>query len=310
MEKASLLQSFALDKDLRVRSVDEVARGLACECTCPACAEKVIARQGDIREWHFAHASGAECGKAVETALHLAAKQLLLESGGMTLPATTVQQEIILPDGRRAIGTAHRPEIWVDFDTVALEKPIGDIKPDVVATLNGAMFFIEVAVTHFVDETKRLAIEKLGIPTVEICLEHLGREKVDWEMLTELVIQGATCKSWVHILGMEALVVTAREEAYRAAFAQELVPSIPNPTRTSRTRFRVGGRIVDVIERPFGLAIWSPYDPIVNGWIKEIIRPLGGRWQRMFKNWLVPLEAKDCLFQELLKLSDGPPELK
>lgn len=82
MENQSLLQSFAMDKEDRIRSVEEVARGLACECACTSCGDQVIARQGEIREWHFAHAAESDCEGGAETALHLAAKQLLLESGG------------------------------------------------------------------------------------------------------------------------------------------------------------------------------------------------------------------------------------
>ena len=118
MENRSLLQSFAMDKKGRIRSVEEVARGLACECVCPCCREAVIARQGDIREWHFAHAVDSDCEGGLETALHLAAKQLFLEHRGMTLPAIHIQKEIRLPDGRVGIGSAYRPERWVDFTEV------------------------------------------------------------------------------------------------------------------------------------------------------------------------------------------------
>ena len=43
MNHNSLLQSFAVNKDGLTVSVDEVSRGLACECFCPACGEPVIA---------------------------------------------------------------------------------------------------------------------------------------------------------------------------------------------------------------------------------------------------------------------------
>ncbi len=35
----------------------DVERGLACECICPSCNAPLIARKGDINDWHFAHAS-------------------------------------------------------------------------------------------------------------------------------------------------------------------------------------------------------------------------------------------------------------
>jgi competence CoiA-like predicted nuclease len=67
MKNTSLLQLFAIDKQNQIRSIDEVTRGLSCECTCPSCGEAVIARQGEVREWHFAHASTLECSTGAET---------------------------------------------------------------------------------------------------------------------------------------------------------------------------------------------------------------------------------------------------
>jgi hypothetical protein len=35
----------------------DVPRGAACECMCPSCNAPLIARKGDVNDWHFAHAS-------------------------------------------------------------------------------------------------------------------------------------------------------------------------------------------------------------------------------------------------------------
>lgn len=102
MHAGSLLQSFALDNDGRVRSVEEVSRGLACDCVCPACLVPVVTRQGDVRQWHFAHEPGVDCPRAAETALHKAAKQLVIESTGMMLPEQSAAAEVSLPGGTSA----------------------------------------------------------------------------------------------------------------------------------------------------------------------------------------------------------------
>lgn len=304
MENASLLQSFALDKDNRIRSVDEVNRGLACECTCPQCGERVIARQGEIREWHFAHASGADCEHAAESALHLAAKQLLIDTRGMEVPGIRVVAEVALADGRRSAAESSRPAMWLDFSSAEAEKTVAAIRPDVVAVASNRMFFFEIAVTHFVDEAKREAIQRLAVPTIEINLAAMHGERWTWESLYEAVIESTACKHWLHALDAETLYEEARRKATLAA--QMLATPIAN-TENRRTRFMVQQRIVDVIERPFGLAVWSPYDPLVNEVIKKVVRPLGGRWQARFKNWLLPLEAKQCLFDALAAQSEHAP---
>ena len=37
--------------------VGNVKRGNACGCICPSCKTPLVARQGDEKEWHFAHRS-------------------------------------------------------------------------------------------------------------------------------------------------------------------------------------------------------------------------------------------------------------
>lgn len=310
MKNEILLQSFAIDKDDRIRSVDEVTRGLACDCTCPSCRERVLARQGAVREWHFAHASGADCDGAAESALHSAAKQLLLESHGIALPEIYAHSTITLPDGRTGFGEARKPELWVDYHSAEVEKTIGNIRPDVVVIIENVTLCIEIAVTHFVDENKKECLSKLALPTIEIDLANIKQEKWDWNLLQEVVVDSATHKKWIHPMDLEVLEQEAREEALKSALNKPLsVPheAIPLPIRT---RFFVDGRIVDVIERPFGLAIWSPYDPHLNELIKSLMRLIGGRWQPRFKNWLAPLAAKEYLFQELRKLSGKPDGIR
>jgi hypothetical protein len=106
----------------------------------------------------------------------------------------------------------------------------------------------------------------------------------------------------------KALHDEAHSAAIQAAFALPAVP-LPHtpPQKPPRTRFMVGGRIVDLIELPFGIALWNSFDPSVNAVTKSLMQRVGGRWQPRFKNWLAPIEAKDYVLSELTKLSSAPP---
>lgn len=74
MYKKGLLK-YALDSQNNLVSVDDVARGLACNCYCPSCREKLIAKNGGIKRiHHFAHAYGVDCESCYETMLHKLAK--------------------------------------------------------------------------------------------------------------------------------------------------------------------------------------------------------------------------------------------
>jgi len=306
MKNHSLLQSFALNKEGRVKSIEDVSRGLSCECYCPSCGEVVIARQGEVREWHFAHESGSECEGAAESALHLAAKQILAEEEGMMVPELTATREVALIDGRKASKTIVRPEIWVDFLSIELEKTISNIRPDVVVQVGDTLMFIEIAVTHLVDEHKSSIIEKMGIPTVEINLAEIHRREWDWESLKEVVINEFVFKKWVFPLGLKELEIEAREAAMNEALALPLPEEglINKAHKPVITRFIIKDRIVRVTERVFGITIWLQYDKnVLQNTLKPIIKPLSAIWQPKFNHWLIPLEAKEHLFEELRTIS-------
>ena len=309
MEVRSLLQSFAVDKDGRIRSVEEVSRGLACECRCPGCGELVIARQGNVRVWHFAHTSGTDCEGAAESSLHLAAKQLLLERRGMTIPRVDFSATVTLKDGRTGIGEVSRPPRWVDFLSVEAEKGIGQMRPDIVALVGPEILCVEIAVTHPVEAEKRRNLIDQGIAAVEVNLAGVERENWDWDILREAVVDGIHQKVWIQELGRAALEQEARALALQNASEQRTPqpPKRETKDEAPRTRFWIAQRIVHVTKYPFGLTVWSPYDPALNERLKELLRGMGGRWQRHFKNWLVPLEAEGPLFEALTNWSARPP---
>ena len=77
---------FGIDAGGFLRDAYEVPNGLGCGCVCPVCGARLVARQGEIVAWHFAHIYdriGSEtddgCG---ETTVHKVAKQVLLSSSG------------------------------------------------------------------------------------------------------------------------------------------------------------------------------------------------------------------------------------
>ncbi len=71
----SSLLKYALDRQNNIVYIDDVAKGLACDCHCPSCNERLVAKNGGSkRVHHFAHASGIECENAYESILHKLAK--------------------------------------------------------------------------------------------------------------------------------------------------------------------------------------------------------------------------------------------
>lgn len=55
------LSIFAgVDAEGTLRFVGDVPRGAACGCRCVACGAPLVARRGEIRNWHFAHEASQE----------------------------------------------------------------------------------------------------------------------------------------------------------------------------------------------------------------------------------------------------------
>ena len=78
--------TYGLDSNGRLVHVDDVLRGMACNCTCPGCGAPLIARKGEKKQHHFAHANGADCAGARMTALHMLAQQIIEEEKQIRTP--------------------------------------------------------------------------------------------------------------------------------------------------------------------------------------------------------------------------------
>lgn len=281
MNQPSLLQTFALANSGNLVSVEDVDRGARCGCICPACQQPLIARQGEVRIWHFAHAPGAECTSGAETALHLAAKEAIRRAGGFMLPA------ILHPTSHRMIsGAVLRPECWIDFQQVDVEVQMGSRKPDVVGRNGDVLTLIEVAVTHRVDQARQVELAALGHSAVEVDLAGLELEGWTWDQLKVEVVEGSQNKRWLNCLDLEVLLADLPAPVQAVQATPSTVSAGP-----PRLRYRRAGQILDLIVYPFGVVLWAPYNETLVAEIKAFARQLGGRYQPKFRSWLYPTLA-------------------
>jgi len=182
----------------RMVSVDDVARGLSCECLCPACGKRLVAAKGDVIRHHFRHyVEDAVCVGARETALHLFAKQIICES--LTLA---------LPDDLGPMRSAEA-EVWLD-----------GIQPDVLARYDTEEVAIEIYVTHRVPGDKLWKIHHRGLTTVEIDLSYHRETELTEGQLRDAVLRTAP-RQWLYAplhtrLAAAAELVKAQEEERKA----------------------------------------------------------------------------------------------
>jgi hypothetical protein len=156
--------AFAQATDGRMTSVDEVARGLACGCSCPDCRRRVIAVKGNIVRHHFRHARAeGVCAVTPESVIHKYAKQLICEKRFLRLP-----DEL----GRMLRATP--------------ECSIANIRPDVYAEYQIEPVAIEIFVAHKADDAKVQSYNELRLAAVEIDLSdyrEIDQGAKDWDML-------------------------------------------------------------------------------------------------------------------------------
>lgn len=156
--------TVALKNDV-ITNINDVESGLKCGCICPACKEPLVAKKGKKMMHHFAHHAGHSCEYGYESSLHLAAKGILSRAKRMTLPAVYVS----FPDSyKKDEPVCSAKEI--EIDKVELEQRFGDVIPDVVVHAGGKQFFVEIYVTHCVNDEKLAKLKKADISTIEIDL--------------------------------------------------------------------------------------------------------------------------------------------
>ncbi|NOE33329.1 competence protein CoiA family protein [Ruegeria sp. HKCCD7318] len=188
------------ETDGRLVHVRYVQNGLKCGCICPSCKSPLIARQGKRRVWHFAHASDVNCSSFGETALHLAAKQTLKDLKGKIF----IPEEVIRKEGwsapnqwesgpfakLNALMTHSVPGRIASESSVRIEPQDWEhqgFRPDAVLELNDVQLFIEILVTHEVDQKKLGRMRRVGIGAIEIDLSETDHQASPDELISLIV---------------------------------------------------------------------------------------------------------------------------
>jgi len=148
------LLTYAYNADKKLVSIEDVLSGLDCNCYCPSCNGRLIARKGSVKVHHFAHYQCPECATGYQTSIHLLAKEIISE--------------------RKYFYLDHfGNELKIKPSKILLEKKTGDIIPDILIYCGSRLLIIEIYVTHKVDVYKLDKIRKMKTSAIEIDLHDL-----------------------------------------------------------------------------------------------------------------------------------------
>lgn len=191
MSTKQLYMIYAL-KNSELVHVSEVTSGLKCECFCPACNAKLVAKKGEKVIHHFAHYQSEECKYGYETSLHLAAKQMIAEAKKFIIPAVYLN---FPSSGKKRLLIYEVKEI--EISEAFLEQREGNIIPDIVILHKNKKIFIEIYVTHAIDESKLLKVKDCDISTNEIDLSDYKRS-ITKEELEKVIFEDTEKKKWIY----------------------------------------------------------------------------------------------------------------
>lgn len=174
--------------------IEAARRGKACNCRCLACGEALIARHGEMKAHSFAHESGAECQYAIDAMLNCLATELIATRGCFSTPALTVRASRTGPLGAlKCEETIPSRNLQVQSATV--DRRVHPQRPSVVMLVKGRELLLEMTHTHRLDAQKRCAIEKLGLPAIEMHLADCEFGTV--EQFERMLIDDTRRKHWI-----------------------------------------------------------------------------------------------------------------
>ena len=136
MSDISLKLTYGLKNGI-IKHISEVESGLVCGCVCPACGDRLIAKKGAVVKHHFAHQAKEPCEYGLETALHLAAKEIIASAKEMIIP----QVRVVFPQGCKHSVLIHE-SMMVKLDHVELEKRFDNIIPDIAVYSGNKKFLL------------------------------------------------------------------------------------------------------------------------------------------------------------------------
>lgn len=299
-----MLMTVAINEHQQLVHITEVDKGLACQCVCFECGETVIAKKGEINQYHFAHLSNKEsCTIHPESILHKFAKQVILN-----------EKMLNLPD----IKDISCEKLW-QLDNIIAEKSLGRIRPDLIAFCAGEMLCIEIAVTSFIDKQKSQIIEEMQVNTIEIDLRVLLKEdvKIPSEYAKQYILHEIHNKSWVfpkiqtnqpnneqeqNMLEKKDCNLIVAEDINTSAHIETM------KTNFQKFTFTINGYWVDVVVfGNGGIAVkLVSYNPEIIAQLKQWAREGGGHYNPTYKSWNYNLPFANTVLQRLKDMDTTP----
>lgn len=166
---------YAIDKTTnKVMYIDNVPKGLPCNCVCAECGSDMVAVKGKLRKWHFRHHIDSDCRGGLETVIHKLAKEIIVNNSQMALPSKTLNYFNAKPEERFE-------GIIPDVSVMSDEKPV----------------FMEIHVRHRCESAKEEFYKNRKLNSFEIDLSKVSY-KTSVKELEDLVLKQTHNKKFIY----------------------------------------------------------------------------------------------------------------
>lgn len=222
---------FGQKSDGSFVDIAHVEKGKNCNCTCPSCHMPLIAKQGDIKEWHFAHLSNKEsidrtenaCEYSFFVSVHLMAMQLIKDHLSMALPALKGR---IFSESIRDCGGTSISETFTVTETkniklsnVEVKKSVSGKVADIVGIIGNYSFVIvfsypgrEIPMEYENPADKKCGIIEVSLDaTQSLFFDTKDSDKSYQEVLYEFIKNNIDEKRWLYHPRFQEAKVQAKQ---------------------------------------------------------------------------------------------------
>lgn len=175
--------TYAISKTTKqLAFVNHVPNGNECGCICPHCGQPLCAKNnGEERVPHFSHINNKDCEGAIESALHMMAKEVLEKNKCVLLPSLSNPKK--------------RELLHFDYVEVESHNMSTNLRPDSIGHYdNGKTMWIEFKKTHAVDDTKKDKIILLRQNCIEIDLKDC---ELNPNSVQEYITKNINNRKWI-----------------------------------------------------------------------------------------------------------------
>jgi len=218
-----------------------VPRGKKCGCICPSCKTPLIARQGSLKEWHFAHQSNnvqsattTACEYSFAVSVRLMIRQLAIGNLEFHTPKLTLSIEGYSERSRKhkKVDLAVTDERQIILTKPEIDAKFSETNVDILGYVDEIPF-----VVYIVHKNRQVPPEldppntdKCGVVSIDIgCLPiHFEKEKEGRyiDVLRNFITESPEGKSWIYHPRTKKIRKQANAKMEQWLSKQKVNPSI------------------------------------------------------------------------------------